>query len=76
MSARKRIRAITRIDCEAVLTAEDDAALRPTHTEAGSLVPPVNWVRIDVDQAADDADHRIDPDELFRVAMARQRRRE
>ena len=27
MSARKRIRAITRIDCEAVLTAEDDAAL-------------------------------------------------
>ena len=27
MSARKRIRAITRIDCEAVPTAEDDAAL-------------------------------------------------
>ena len=32
----------------------------------------VNWVQIDVDQAAEDADHRIDPDELFRVAMARQ----
>jgi arylsulfatase len=32
----------------------------------------VNWVQIDVGQAADDADHRIDPDELFRVVMARQ----
>ena len=27
MSAPKRIRAIRRIDCEAALTAEDDAAL-------------------------------------------------
>ena len=27
MSARKHIRAVTRIDCEAVLMAEDDAAL-------------------------------------------------
>ena len=27
MSARKHIRAITRIDCEAVLAAEDDAAV-------------------------------------------------
>ena len=26
----------------------------------------------DVGQTVEDADHRIDPDELFRVAMARQ----
>ena len=32
----------------------------------------VNWVEIDVDEAAADADHRLDPDELLRVAIARQ----
>jgi hypothetical protein len=32
----------------------------------------VNWVEIDVGKAAEDADHQIDPDELLRVAMARQ----
>ena len=32
----------------------------------------INWVEIDVAEAADDADHRLDPDELLRVAMARQ----
>ena len=32
----------------------------------------VNWVEIDVGDAAADADHRLDPDELLRVAMARQ----
>jgi hypothetical protein len=32
----------------------------------------VNWVEIDVGAAAEDADHRIDPDEIVRVAMARQ----
>ena len=32
----------------------------------------INWVEIDVDEAAVDADHRLDPDELLRVAMARQ----
>jgi hypothetical protein len=32
----------------------------------------VNWVEIDVDEAAVDADHLLDPDELLRVAMARQ----
>ena len=32
----------------------------------------VNWVEIDVDDAAADADHLLDPDELLRVAMARQ----
>ena len=32
----------------------------------------VNWVEIDVGAAAEDADHVLDPDELLRVAMARQ----
>jgi arylsulfatase len=32
----------------------------------------VNWVEIDVDDAALDEDHRLSPDELLRVAMARQ----
>jgi hypothetical protein len=32
----------------------------------------VNWVEIDVGEAAAHADHQIDPDELLRVAMARQ----
>jgi arylsulfatase len=32
----------------------------------------VNWVQIDVDEAAGDADHLISPEERLRVAMARQ----
>ena len=32
----------------------------------------VRWVQIDVDAAAEDTDHLIGPDELLRVAMARQ----
>ena len=32
----------------------------------------VEWVEIDVGDAAEDADHMLQPDELLRVAMARQ----
>ena len=32
----------------------------------------VHWVQLDIDEAADDLDHIIAPEELFRVAMARQ----
>jgi hypothetical protein len=32
----------------------------------------VNWVEIDVGEAAEEADHQIDADERVRVAMARQ----
>jgi arylsulfatase A-like enzyme len=32
----------------------------------------VNWVEIDVSEAMEDVDHRLDPDEVLRVAMARQ----
>ena len=32
----------------------------------------VRWVQLDLDEAAEDVDHLISPDERFRVAMARQ----
>ena len=32
----------------------------------------VNWVEIDVGAAAEDEDHKLDPDELVRIVMARQ----
>ena len=32
----------------------------------------VQWVQIDIDAAAEDTDHLISPEELLRVAMARQ----
>ena len=32
----------------------------------------VRWVQIDIDEAAEDVDHLISPDERLRVAMARQ----
>ena len=32
----------------------------------------VQWVQLDIDDAAEDEDHVIGPEELFRVAMARQ----
>jgi arylsulfatase A-like enzyme len=32
----------------------------------------VRWVQIDIDEAAEDADHLIGPDERLRIAMARQ----
>jgi arylsulfatase len=32
----------------------------------------VNWVQLDIDEAAEDVDHLITPEERLRVAMARQ----
>ena len=32
----------------------------------------IDWVRIDLGEDAKDADHYVDPDERFRIAMARQ----
>ena len=32
----------------------------------------MQWVQIDIDAAAEDTDHLIGPEELLRVAMARQ----
>jgi arylsulfatase len=43
------------------------------YTPEGSVFTgTVNWVQIDVDEAAADADHMISPEERLRVAMARQ----
>jgi len=32
----------------------------------------VRWVQLDIDEAAEDADHLVPPEERFRIAMARQ----
>jgi hypothetical protein len=32
----------------------------------------LNWVQIDIDEAAEDLDHLITPEEQFRIATARQ----
>jgi arylsulfatase len=32
----------------------------------------VNWVQIDIDEAAEDPDHTVSPEERFNLAMARQ----
>jgi hypothetical protein len=40
------------------------------HTNRGN--GKINWVQIDLGKDAEDADHYIDPDERFRIAMARQ----
>jgi arylsulfatase len=40
--------------------------------EASVFTGAVNWVQIDVDEAAQDVDHLVSPEERLRVAMARQ----
>ena len=40
--------------------------------EASVFNGTVNWVQIDIDEAAEDLDHLITPEERFRIAMARQ----
>ena len=54
----------------AARTAPPSAPTTPP-TPAGSPARS-HWVRIDLGEDAKDADHYIDPDERFRVAMARQ----
>ena len=39
---------------------------------ATAFTGTVEWVQIDVDEAAEDLDHLITPEERLRVAMARQ----
>jgi arylsulfatase len=41
-------------------------------SEASIFSGTVNWVQIDIDEAAEDLDHLITPEERFRIAMARQ----
>jgi arylsulfatase len=40
--------------------------------ESSVFTGAVNWVQIDLDEDAEDADHLITPEERLRVAMARQ----
>src|SRR3954466_937702 len=51
---------------------EDGALVAEDYPVPNAFTGEVNWVELDVDAAAVDADHRLDPDELLRVAMARQ----
>jgi arylsulfatase len=38
----------------------------------GAFTGRVRWVQIDIDEAAEDLDHLITPEERLRIAMARQ----
>jgi len=40
--------------------------------ESSRFTGSIEWVQIDIDEAAEDLDHLITPEERFRVAMARQ----
>ena len=51
---------------------EDGSLVADDYPVPNAFTGKVNWVEIDVDEAAVDADHLLDPDELLRVAMARQ----
>jgi hypothetical protein len=42
------------------------------HGYENAFTGRVNWVQIDIDEAAEDLDHMISPEELLRLAMARQ----
>jgi hypothetical protein len=54
------------------LGAENGALVTDDYPVPNAFTGEVNWVEIDVGAAAADADHKIDADELLRVAMARQ----
>jgi arylsulfatase len=52
---------------------ESGTTVSPDYTAHSSrFTGKINWVRIDLGEDAKDADHYIDPDERFRIAMARQ----
>jgi arylsulfatase A-like enzyme len=52
---------------------ESGTTVSPDYTaHTSKLNARINWVRIDLGDDAKDADHYIEPDERFRIAMARQ----
>jgi Sulfatase len=51
---------------------EGGALVADDYPVPNTFTGEVNWVEIDLGKAAEDADHKIDPDEMVRVAMARQ----
>jgi len=55
------------VGCDMGEPVSDDYAARDN-----SFSGKVNWVQIDIDAAAKDADHKIGAEERFQVVMARQ----
>jgi hypothetical protein len=51
---------------------EDGALVADDYPVPNAFTGEIEWVEIDVGDAGVDADHRLEPDELLRVAMARQ----
>ena len=52
---------------------ETGTSVSPDYTaHTSKFSGTVNWVQIDLGEDAKDADHYIDADERFRIAMARQ----
>jgi arylsulfatase len=52
---------------------DDASAVSPDYTpETSHFTGEVNWVEIDIDEAAEDFDHFITEEERYRVAMGRQ----
>ena len=55
------------------LGADDASAVSPDYTPKTSRFSgEVDWVEIDIDEAAEDLDHLITEEERYRVAMGRQ----
>ncbi|MEE8607665.1 MAG: hypothetical protein V3S55_08675 [Nitrospiraceae bacterium] len=52
---------------------DDASSVSPDYTpKTNRFTGEVNWVEIDIDEAAEDLDHLITEEERYRVAMARQ----
>jgi hypothetical protein len=51
---------------------EGGALVAEDYPVPNTFMGEVNWVEIDVDEAAEDVDHLISPEERLRIAMARQ----
>jgi hypothetical protein len=51
---------------------ENGALVAADYPEPNAFTGEVRWVEIDLEGAGEDEDHRLDPDEMVRVAMARQ----
>ena len=52
---------------------ETGTTVSPDYTaHTSKFTGRINWVRIDLGEDAADADHYLDPEERFRIAMARQ----
>ena len=52
---------------DAIVSVSDDSG----RTDSG-FSGTVDWVQLDIDDAAEDVDHLIGPEERLRIAMARQ----